>query len=437
MIDACSSHEAPAGWRCEGCAKLLCGECTARAGNIYYCALCDAPATQLVYERTARPFSRWLLGAFAYPVTRGLAIVAITAILLGGAGFTFSAMGPDFAGWSIGVRAAIVGLFVLLVVDSSARGGVAERGVALRLLRALLATLVVWGPAAAYAYFLGAPQKHDWIAYLFAGLAIVYLPIALAVAVTDVSTGAAMNPFAVFELGWVFGGRYVKTLVTVLALGALAGGAFAAILPRLAHITTPLVGDVAIALPALALLAIVLHAIGLLIHVHGAAIGFGSPAMYRDPVLPNEIARARRKDAAVLTTEQLTKMSDTRIRDASVEERADIRKILDFLKGENLARALKLYESRPTWSPGAFEDRQLLALGKAAQRAKTFPLAQRLFEEGIAKEGRALGQLMLAQAQLLGDSLGQSEAARDLFEKIAKNFAGTDAAKIAKQRLGG
>ena len=72
MSDACAKHEeAGAGWRCDACAKLLCGECTARAANLYFCTHCDANATQLVTERSARPFSRWILGAFAYPATRG------------------------------------------------------------------------------------------------------------------------------------------------------------------------------------------------------------------------------------------------------------------------------------------------------------------------------------------------------------------------------
>lgn len=438
MSELCATHpEDLAGWRCDNCNKHLCGECTARAANVYYCCACGATATQLVRARTDVPFSRWFLGGFSYPVRRGLGLVASLTVLLGVVAFTLREMGADYAGWSIGLRAILVGLFAILVVDSTARGGVAERGLALRLLRVVLATAILWVPAAAYAYFLGAPTKHDWTVFLFGGLAAIYLPIALALAVTDIAIPGAMNPFTVFEAAWVLGRRYVATLASVLVLGALAIGAINATASQIARsVTAPIIGDIAAALPAVAMFAIALHAIGLLVFVHGEALAFGPAEHYRDPILPDEIARGRRKDAAVLTTAQLTKASDAVAQGATFEERADVRKIVDFLKGENLPRALKIYESRAAWSENAFEDRQLLALGKAAQRAKNHPLAQRLFDEGVAKEGRGKSQLMIAQAQLLGDVLGQPDAARDIYEKVIAQFAGTDAAKIAQQRLG-
>ena len=272
---------------------------------------------------------------------------------------------------------------------------------------------------------------------MFGGLVAVYLPIALAVAVTDVTIGAAMNPFRVFEIAWILGRRYLATLVTSLALGGLVVAVGTGTADKLARsVRAPVLGDVAAVLPGIAMLAIALHVIGLLVHVHGAAMGFGAASQYVDPVLPKEIARGKRKDATVLTTEALTKASDA-ITGAAPEERADLRKIVEFLKGENLARALKIYESRASWSPAAFDDRQLLALGKAALRAKNNALAQRLFEEGIAKDGRGAGQLMIAQAQLLGDVLDQADEARKLYQKVLAKFPGSDVAKIAKQRLGG
>ena len=439
MSEPCATHpEALAGWRCDDCKLHLCGECTARTANLYYCCLCGATATQLTHARTDRAFSSWLLRAFAYPLTRGLPLVAIFAVLIGGAAFTLREMGGEFAGWSIAIRAILLGLFVLLVVDATARGGVAERGLGLRLLRGLLGTAIVWAPAAAYAYFLGAPAKHDWTIYLFGGLATVYLPIALAVAVTDVSIGTAMNPFSVFELAWALGRRYLATLATALALGALLLAVMTATVDKLGRtVSAPVAGDVAAILPSMAVFAIVLHAIGLLVYVHGHAMGFGAASHYLDPVLPDEIARGRRKDAQVLTTEALTKASEAFAAGASPEERADHRKVIEFLKSENLPRALKVYEGRASWSPTAFDDRQLLALGKAALRAKSNTLAQRLFEEGIAKEGRATSQLLIALAQLLGDVLGRGEEARTIYEKVIKQYKGSDAAKIAQQRLGG
>ena len=439
MNEVCSTHRTVlAGWKCDDCKKYLCGECTARAANLYSCCACGAPATQLVRARTERGFSSWLLRAFAYPVTRGLPLVAGVAVVVGGVAYVLREMGNDYAGWSIAIRAIAIALFALLVVDGTARGGTGERGVALRLVRALLGTAIVWAPVAAYMYFLGVPAKPDWTLYLFAGLCAVYLPIALAVAVTDVTIGAAMNPFHVFAQAWLLGRRYLATLIASLALGGLVVAVITGTADKLARtVHAPVVGDIAAVLPGLAMLAITLHVIGLLVHVHGAAMGFGAASQYFDPILPNEIARGKRKDAEVLTTEALTKASDAAASGASPEERADLRKITEFLKGENLARALKIYESRAVWSPNAFDDRQLLALGKAAVRAKSNALAQRLFAEGIAKEGRGAGQLLIAQAQLLGDVLDQPDEARKLYQQVLAKFPGSDVAKIAKQRLGG
>jgi tetratricopeptide (TPR) repeat protein len=433
-LATCAIHrDVPAGWQCEGdCKKRLCGDCTARATNLWFCCLCGGGAAQITVARSDRAFSSWLVRAFAYPVTRGLPFVAGLAILVGGVAFTLRELGPDYAGWSVAIRSVLVLLFALLVVDSSARGGVGERGVALRLLRGAAATAIIWLPPAASAYFLGPP--HDWTGYLLLGYAAAYLPIALAVAVTDISFADAVNPFKVFALAWALGRRYVATLGSALVLGAIAFGAAGAADKLGRSVTAPVVGDIVAVLPAIALFAVVLHVIGLLVYVHGEALGFGAAALFRDPVLPDETARGKRKDAAVLTTEALTKGSDPLASGASMEERNDVRKIADFLKEENLPRALKLYESRATWSATAFDDRQLLALGKAAVRVKKHDQALELFEQGIAKGGRGASQLYIAKAQVFADTK-RADDAKAIYKQIVELFPGTDAAKIASQKL--
>ena len=83
----------------------------------------------------------------------------------------------------------------------SARGG--ESGAMLRFARALVATAIVWVPAALYVFFVGAPGARamkDPMLLMFGGLAFIYVPIALAVATTDASFGDAANPFTVFAL---------------------------------------------------------------------------------------------------------------------------------------------------------------------------------------------------------------------------------------------
>lgn len=373
----CVNHaETIAAWRCDACSKHLCGECTASAGSLIHCTLCDGNATRIVVDRRERSYTSWLIGRYALPQVAVLG--AIAAVLLGIAGFVFREMGDDFVGWSAGVRSLIAMLFAILVVDAAARGEIAERGFPVRLLRAVLATMILWLPLAGYAYFLGAPTKHDWTIVMLVALAAIYLPIVLAVAVTDASLDAAMNPFIVFELAWHLGKRYAVAFVCVLLLAALAiGGGPRAAASLAKSMQAPLVGDVAVALPIALLAGLALRAIGLVVYLYGDALGFGPAESYCDPLVPDATARGRRKDAKVLTTEALTK--------ASNPEHVEIRKIVDFLKAESSARAIKAYQARESWSDNAFDARQLLLLGKAAQRMKATELAQQLFAKVIEK----------------------------------------------------
>jgi tetratricopeptide (TPR) repeat protein len=436
-----------AGWRCDhACAHYLCGTCTARLINMYTCCACGAPARQLTYARKSRSFGHWLAVAALAPVGRALPGLAISALLLGAVAFvaaTVESNPHQLDDVAAAARFAVLGIYALIVVDGAARGS--EVGLALRLARGLVATMIVWVPAAAYLWFVGAPGKaapHDPMLWLYAGLALSYLPIALAVAATDASFAEAANPFKVFDLAGRLGRHYLATLtVVVLLLGAIGLGASATAQLR-TTIHVPVVRDAVALLPMLIALTILGQVIGLVTYVHGDVLGWGHEQQYRDPLFPRMRAEGRRKvvasaEAAPATAEGAAPITTEGAVPVSPAERAEAAKLADALRGENLQRALRIYEARASWSADTVDDRQLVGLARAATRAKRFDLATRLLETAHGRNGRAASQALLALAQLHGDALGQPAQAMEIYRQVAERYPGSDAAKVAAQKLKG
>ncbi len=438
----CAQHaDVPAGWRCDGCQKLLCGACTAAGvSNQFYCGVCGSLAKRLMIARTARPRSFWIVETLAYPFKQGLPFVALMGLFLAIVGFGAKLIAPDSHDLDtpvLVVRVLAMVIYTLLVVDSTARGGQRESGAGMRLLRGLAATAVVWLPGLAYVYFVGVPRLGgDGILWLFLALATIYLPIALVASVNDVTLGDVTSPWKVFAMLGPLGVRGVRLVATVAVLGA-ATIQIAKATGGHVQIATPLVGDLVAVLPALIVFTILAHAIGLYPHIHGERLHWGAAETFSDPLLPRAQATGQRKLSEVLTTEKLTQGSgggSSASTSVPIEERNDARRIAELIKGENLPRALRLYEARPTWNPATFDDRQLLALGKAAARSKKPELALALYAEGISREGRGVAQLLIAQGQLFGE-LGRAAESRAAYHKVIELFPNSDPAKIAQRAL--
>lgn len=432
----CAAHlEDAAGWRCDAlaCRKHLCGKCTAKAVNQHYCGICGATASQLVVPRSSRSYTAWLAKALLYPVTRGVIGLAIIAIVLGVVGFALAKLeiGPakiDLA------RGALVLVYLLVVADSAARGNVPERGGLVRVGRGLVATSIVWLPAALYLWVLGIPAKGlaaDKILWLYAGLAVIYVPVAVATASTDASYADAANPFKLFELAWQLGRRFALTFVAVLVLGAATYGLAGATLDKIHHaVPAPVVSDIAALIPLLAALTALAYLVGLLPFVHGDRFGWGDASLYADALQPRLVAEARRKNlpGADLDAEQTAQAA------SALAERNDVRKIVEALKEDNMLRALKTYETRITWSPTSFDEAKLLLLGKGATRAKKNDLAKRILDEALARNGRAAGHVLVALAQLAAQ-MGDAGQATALYTRVVTEYPNSEAARAASLKL--
>ena len=444
----CSVHpEELAGWQCntEPCRQHLCGKCTARLVKLFTCCACGGPARQLTASRKAKSRGYWFGAALRYPLGAGLPLAVAMASLLAGLGAVAGMIEshPHQLDGGVGlVRIALIAGYVLVTIDRTARG--AETGKLLRFARTVVATLFVWVPSVSYVLLVGVPgttAPHDWVVWLFAILTLVYLPLVLAVAVTDISFLDVASPFRMFDFMFRIRKTYVVTLVAALVIAALTviGAAMASAIRQ--AIPTPIVRDAVAQLPMLAGLAMLGHVVGMLAHVHGDLIGWGSAELFVDPLFPHMVAEGRRKisirptatpsgDLAV-TTSPVAPVAQT-----SPREQAELTKLAGALKAGEAGRALRIYEARPSWSVASLDDRHLVVLAKAAARAKKLPLAQRLLEDACGRNGRSVGQAWLALAQLHAESLGQADRAREIYLKIVDQFPGTDVAKLATAQLG-
>jgi hypothetical protein len=239
---------------------------------------------------------------------------------------------------------------------------------------------------------------------------------------------------SIFRLGRI----YLVTQLTMFLFVALSllGAAAEPSIQQAIH--TPLLREAVAQLPMLFGLAMLGHAIGMLAHVHGDLLGWGSADLFVDPLYPHMVAEGRRK---ILTRPVGAPAADTMTTTQPValvppRERAEAAKLASALKAEELGRALRIYEARESWSAASLEDRQLVILAKAAARARKHALAQQLLEDACARNGRSLGQAWLALAQLHADTLGQPDRAREIYAKIVAELPGTDVAKLAAQQIG-
>ena len=403
----CTVHpEAAAGWQCtnEPCRQRLCSKCTARLLKLFTCCTCGGHARQLTVSRKSKSRAYWFAAALRYPFGAGLSLAIAMAVVIAAVAVIASvveAQAHQLDGVARAVRVSLIMVYVLVTIDRTARG--AETGKLLRFARTVIATPLLWLPSAAYVALLGVPgpaAQHDWVLWLFAVLALTYVPLVLAVAVTDISFFVIANPFRMFEYMFRLGRTYIITLIAMLLLAALSilGAGVADAIQQ--AIPTPIIGAAAAQLPMLAGLAMLGHVVGMLAHVHGDLIGWGSVDLFVDPLFPHMVAEGRRKIASRPDVDPSGDPAASAAPEALVSprERADAAKLTGALKAEEYGRALRIYEARPIWSAAAIDDRQLIILAKAAGRAGKPALAQALLETACARGGRSVGQAWLALA---------------------------------------
>jgi hypothetical protein len=484
----CGQHRSVrAGWRCGGCQKYLCGECVSGVLGHFVCCLCDKKATQLTVSRTERWFIDWVIEALTYPLYKGLRSVILLALLLTGAqvvmGFLLDpkphdppAKGQPAAAaptevtvedTSITVpadrprtarpeapaepalspvvfppvRALLIFVYAVLVVIATARGGKSDPRFIGLTLKALVGSLIVWVPGAAYFVLVthGFPAKAVAatlpLLWLFGVLAAVYMPMALSAAASDAGVQVLVNPFRLFHWAVQAGRHYWYTVLSVGLLGALAYVLATTGADLGQRIQVAVLGTLVTQLVAILAFAVMARLIGRILWVRGDAFDWGAESEFHDPLL-NEMARGARKriqPAPGAPGEAAATGETTGIRQKPEPMLA--REVTEALSQRNPLRALKLYESRATWNEKLFTDRHLLDIGTAALNAGKLELAEKTLARVAQAKLPIAGRAMLGLARTYEQSGKDPATVRTLWQQIVERFPGTDMAKTAAARL--
>jgi hypothetical protein len=177
--------------------------------------------------------------------------------------------------------------------------------------------------------------------------------------------------------------------------------------------------------------------IGSILWVRGDAFDWGPEASFRDPLLREDARGTRRKTSSGVFPESgATASSDSWEPVKEKPEPMLARDVIQALGQRHNVRALKLYESRRSWSEKTFNERQLFDLGTAAVNASKLDLAQTLLEGLTEAKGPLGGRAMLALAKVY-EQTNQGYLARKLYQDIVEKFPGTDMARAAETKLGG
>jgi hypothetical protein len=161
--------------------------------------------------------------------------------------------------------------------------------------KGVLATGILWLPAMVYIYatsehgmagfFLLATYK-DPVVWLMAALGMLYVPMALIAAATDLGMGHILNPVFIGQCIYRMGRDYfVATLSAAVVL--LVGGGISALLgAAIAHLPLPFVGRWITFTVELYPPFVAAGILGMLLHVHGEVLDWGRGEEYQELVLP-------------------------------------------------------------------------------------------------------------------------------------------------------
>lgn len=484
----CQQHRSvPAGWRCDACQKYLCPDCTASAFNQFYCCLCEERATQLTVPRSERSFLEWITDALLYPVRGGLVGLILLAVTCTGAHLAATALldprPPDapaetpppappppttrtaedpsmmppppppapapVAAASAErplsplvfppVRAFLVFVYAVLVVIGAARGGKREPKALLLALKALAGTLILWIPAAAYLVLVlrGLPGR-DAVAspmtWLFAVLALVYLPMTLAAAASDAGFLEIGNPFRLFGWAGQTGRHYWMTIVSLALLAALAVALTNTGAQVAQRVHVPFLGQVVAELFALVAFAAMARMVGRILWVHGHAFDWGPESHFADPLLADPPRGTRKRPPPVAAAAGGPGGEEgTGIRQKP--EPMVAKEVIEALAARSIQRALKLYESRPSWTEKLFTERHMLDLGMGALNAGKLELAEKALARAVQAKGPIAGRAMLALARAQEQAGKDPAAVRALWQQVVERFPGTDMARAATAKL--
>lgn len=303
-----------AGWRCTSCSAPLCPDCAAPVtpehGHPYVtCGRCGAIAQTLTRARAeAVPFWRRLLRAPRDPLSPGnlLAMVLLAGVLHG---LSFLAIG--LLGLFVQlVRGGLYWSYVFFLIRNT---GAANRlsmpdfrslgsDVFLPLVRGAVGTALVWAPALVYLAvspwtwrdLAGGSVLLDPVLWLLALGGVLYAPMALIAAATDIGLGGMLNPVQIASYIRRIGRDYFLAVAALVLVLPLQVGLLVGVSRLSASLPVPLLGGFLVQLGSLYATFVWACILGTVLHVHGYALDWGSDESYQEPVLGDTPPRGAR-----------------------------------------------------------------------------------------------------------------------------------------------
>ncbi len=490
----CKTHRKdPAGWRCQTCKSYLCARCTAEYFALYYCTLCEESAVPVTVPRADKPQLLWVGHALAFPLHRIISILLL-ALLITITGVVAEAFQPveqasdtaagpqseaaknieeaqqfldkDSPDLGLAAEAAakkqqaeakkpelpplqraartfklvIFALFFLTLIGSTAwRPREVPWGQRFFILiKAAIVTALVAAPGVVYVLFvMGAPSEppplKDPFLLGYLGLFWLYWPAALASAIIDISPHRSLNPLVIFDGAFRTGKQYILSLVVVAVMTAVA--LFFSVTRVKFGQDLGFFNDVFREALVLAAIAAMAHSIGLLIYVRGYAFQWGEPAHYHDRLHPKlkpegESERHRPKHHLKNSLASTPKKKDKQQKEEKPED-PQVKDLKAKLAGGQSVRALALYESRTEWPADALGDRDLIALGKAAELGKKYDLAEKLYDAAATLKGKRETAALLALVQFYAGPAKQADKARARYQDLLARFPQSQETKQA------
>jgi hypothetical protein len=302
----CTIHrDRPAGWRCDGCGRVLCPDCAApdpRLTRMVRCASCAGVAAPLLVDPDRTPWWR-LLPTFRRTLfsRRGLLELAIVGLM------SWLLLRIPYVG--LALAGAVAAAFFSVVLRQTALGrlelpdpagyGDPDQRFFGPLLSLLTAFAVGWVPVGLW--FLAtdswARLGEPGLAFsepLLLGIYVIvlaYLPGALMVAAVTSSVLAVVNPLRVVVLVARIPGQYAATALFVAALVALEVLLVPLLRSLLLRAWVPVLSGVVLAAAALVLPALVALTLGRLVYQNAPALGWDDPRGDRAPALPGAVPR--------------------------------------------------------------------------------------------------------------------------------------------------
>jgi len=451
----CTAHpELEAGWHCESCGRDLCPACTANirvqeAVTSYdVCVHCEGRATQLqvpgapesarsrlrqVFQMPAGLFSVGLLISLYFllselhhveSVNLGIAFAALLALVFWVAFFTIvhaTARGTDE------VRAARIDATSFIVAPAA---------------RALVWSATWLLPFVAVQRARGL-SMDQWLDDAGAVMGCVFLaaiaPASLVVLARGSGVLEAISPRRLEEVRRQLGDDW--PVAGLLILGALFFSLFqlgAADFVWRHGFDAGLILMRTFALYAQFLTA---RTVGILLDVHGYAVGYPEAKQRLVPVLgrvePTGTRKPKPPDPPPKPREALeVDLSPERSNEAPSPAQ-QVEGVLAFLRSEDFNAAVAAYGHLPESLDAWLSVASLLTLGQAAAGRERYGLAVRALKAAARKapEDPLAPKACIVLARLYAERVGDAASAQKLFRHVIQRYPGTDAARFAQSRL--